>query len=78
MIYDNRCQIHCATWHEAARYRRSMWRTTVWGNPGPRGGWLTVYILAPILGAIIGGGIYKAYSALMPQADGDSPDEAPK
>ncbi len=39
--------------------------------PGPRGGWLTVYILAPILGAIIGGGIYKAYSALMPRAGGE-------
>jgi glycerol uptake facilitator protein len=45
--------------------------------PGPRGGWLTVYILAPTLGAIIGGGIYKALSTLMPKAGGDGPDAAP-
>lgn len=38
--------------------------------PGPRGGWLTVYIIAPTLGAIIGGGIYKALSMLMPKAGG--------
>ena len=33
-----------------------------WGEiafPGPRGGWFTVYILAPILGAVIGGGLYR-------------------
>jgi len=33
-----------------------------WGNiaiPGPRGGWFTVYILAPVIGALIGGGIYR-------------------
>lgn len=35
VIYDNRCLIHCATWYDAARYRRRMWRTTVWGKPGP-------------------------------------------
>ncbi len=32
-----------------------------WGEiaiPGPRGGWLLVYIVAPICGAIIGGAIY--------------------
>ncbi|MHA1154435.1 MAG: MIP/aquaporin family protein [Alphaproteobacteria bacterium] len=46
--------------------------------PGPRGGWLTVYILAPILGAIIGGGIYRVLAKLMPQAGGGSPDEAPE
>ena len=50
-----------------------------WGEiaiPGPRGGWLTVYIIAPTLGAIIGGGIYKALATLMPKTGGDSPDEA--
>ena len=33
-----------------------------WGEiafPGPRGGWFSVYILAPIVGALIGGGIYR-------------------
>jgi glycerol uptake facilitator protein len=33
-----------------------------WGDiaiPGPRGGWFSVYILAPIVGALIGGGIYR-------------------
>jgi glycerol uptake facilitator protein len=44
--------------------------------PGPRGGWLTVYIIAPTLGAIIGGGIYKALATLMPKAGGDGADEA--
>jgi glycerol uptake facilitator protein len=36
-----------------------------WGEiaiPGPRGGWFTVYILAPVVGALIGGGIYRAIS----------------
>ena len=40
------------------------------------GGGLTVYIIAPTLGAIIGGGIYRALAALMPRTAGDSPDEA--
>ena len=26
--------------------------------PGPRGGFLTVYILAPVVGAVLGGGLY--------------------
>lgn len=33
-----------------------------WGEiaiPGPRGGWFTVYILAPVVGALIGGGLYR-------------------
>ena len=35
IVYDNRCTIHCATWYDAKRHDRLMWRTTVWGNPGP-------------------------------------------
>ncbi len=35
VIYDNRCTIHSATWFDAAKHNRDMWRTTVWGNPGP-------------------------------------------
>ncbi|MGD0093805.1 MAG: MIP/aquaporin family protein [Planctomycetota bacterium] len=33
-----------------------------WGRiaiPGPRGGFFTVYILSPIIGAVIGGGVYQ-------------------
>ena len=33
-----------------------------WGDiaiPGPRGGWFTVYIAAPLIGALIGGGAYR-------------------
>jgi glycerol uptake facilitator protein len=33
-----------------------------WGEiaiPGPRGGWFLVYILAPVIGALIGGGLYR-------------------
>jgi glycerol uptake facilitator protein len=35
--------------------------------PGPRGGWLTVYIIAPMVGAIIGGGIYSAIKLILPR-----------
>jgi len=35
VIYDNRCTIHSATWFNAETHGRVMWRTTVWGNPGP-------------------------------------------
>ena len=35
VVYDNRCLIHCATWYDAVRHDRLMWRTTVFGNPGP-------------------------------------------
>lgn len=35
VIYDNRSLIHCATWFDADRHDRVMWRTTVRGNPGP-------------------------------------------
>lgn len=37
-----------------------------WGDiaiPGPRGGWFTVYILAPVVGALIGGGLYRLVAA---------------
>ncbi|GAB5467086.1 MAG: hypothetical protein Kilf2KO_01160 [Rhodospirillales bacterium] len=35
VIYDNRSLIHSATWYDADRHERVMWRTTVHGNPGP-------------------------------------------
>lgn len=35
VIYDNRCTLHCATWFDADKHNRLMWRTTTWGNPGP-------------------------------------------
>ncbi len=35
IAYDNRCLAHCATWFDTERHERLMWRTTVWGNPGP-------------------------------------------
>ena len=35
IIYDNRCTVHSATWFDAEQHERVMWRTTVWGNPGP-------------------------------------------
>lgn len=41
-----------------------------WGEiaiPGPRGGWFTVYILAPIVGAIIGGGIQRFVVGRLPR-----------
>lgn len=34
VIADNRNLLHCATWYDAERYTRLMWRTTVMGNPG--------------------------------------------
>ena len=34
VIGDNRCLLHAATWYDAARFPRTMWRTTVMGNPG--------------------------------------------
>jgi len=35
IIYDNRTSIHAATWFDADKHQRLMWRTTVSGNPGP-------------------------------------------
>jgi taurine dioxygenase len=34
LVWDNRCLIHAATWYDADREQRMMWRTTVRGNPG--------------------------------------------
>ena len=34
VVWDNRCLVHSATWFDAAKERRLMWRTTVSGNPG--------------------------------------------
>lgn len=35
VIHDNRNTIHTATWFDGATHGRIMWRTTVFGNPGP-------------------------------------------
>ncbi len=34
VIGDNRCLLHAATWYDAERHGRLIWRTTVMGNPG--------------------------------------------
>ena len=34
-IWDNRCLVRAATWFDADKLGRAMWRTTVSGNPGP-------------------------------------------
>lgn len=44
-----------------------------WGDiaiPGPRGGWFTVYILAPCVGALIGGGLQRLIARIA-AAEGD-------
>jgi len=41
-----------------------------WGDiaiPGPRNGFFTVYILAPICGAVLGGGIYRLIASRLPR-----------
>jgi glycerol uptake facilitator protein len=41
-----------------------------WGEiaiPGPRGGWLTVYVLGPLCGAIIGWGICRVVARRLPR-----------
>ena len=35
IVWDNRCLVHTATWFDAEKQNRVMWRTTVHGNPGP-------------------------------------------
>jgi len=38
-----------------------------WGDiaiPGPRDGWFIVYIAAPVVGAVIGGGLFRALASL--------------
>jgi taurine dioxygenase len=34
VVWDNRCLVHAATWYDADKEQRMMWRTTVRGNPG--------------------------------------------
>ena len=34
VVWDNRCLVHAATWFDAQKENRVMWRTTVRGNPG--------------------------------------------
>jgi len=34
LVWDNRCLAHAATWFDAEKEKRLMWRTTVSGNPG--------------------------------------------
>lgn len=33
VVWDNRCLVHAATWFDAEKEARVMWRTTVSGNP---------------------------------------------
>ena len=45
-----------------------------WGDiaiPGPRGGWFIVYIAAPVVGALIGGGLFRALAALYTRSKND-------
>ena len=35
--------------------------------PGPQGGWFIVYILGPIVGALVGGGIYRFAASRLPR-----------
>ncbi len=47
-----------------------------WGEiafPGPRGGWLTVYIVAPVIGALAGGGLYRLLASKLLSAPDTEP-----
>jgi glycerol uptake facilitator protein len=42
-----------------------------WGEiaiPGPRGGFFVVYILGPLVGALIGGGLYRLLASRLPKS----------
>ena len=46
-----------------------------WGEiaiPGPRGGFFIVYILAPLAGALIGGGLYRFVASKIPEQNESS------
>jgi taurine dioxygenase len=34
LVFDNRNLVHSVTWYDAEKYQRTLWRTTVSGNPG--------------------------------------------
>jgi glycerol uptake facilitator protein len=47
-----------------------------WGDiaiPGPRGGWLSIYVLAPVIGALVGGGLYRLLAKLMVEPEETQP-----
>jgi glycerol uptake facilitator protein len=47
-----------------------------WGSvaiPGTQGGFFSVYILAPVLGAVIGGGVYKLLAKISPETESNEP-----
>jgi glycerol uptake facilitator-like aquaporin len=46
-----------------------------WGEvaiPGPRGGWLSVYVAGPVAGALVGAGLHEL---LLRQKNMDEPKE---